>query len=43
VRAIGSARTYPRDGRSAGRLVYSAHDEQHNDAVVLRAMLLGEG
>jgi uncharacterized protein YeaO (DUF488 family) len=24
-------------------LVYSAHDEEHNDAVVLRAMLLGEG
>lgn len=24
-------------------LVYSAHDEQHNDAVVLRAVLLGEG
>jgi uncharacterized protein YeaO (DUF488 family) len=23
-------------------LVYSAHDEQHNDAVVLRAVLLGE-
>jgi len=23
-------------------LVYSAHDEEHNDAVVLRAVLLGE-
>jgi uncharacterized protein YeaO (DUF488 family) len=23
-------------------LVYSAHDEQHNDAVVLRAVLLGD-
>ena len=23
-------------------LVYSAHDEQHNDAVVLRALLLGD-
>lgn len=24
-------------------LVYGAHDEEHNDAVVLRAVLLGEG
>jgi uncharacterized protein YeaO (DUF488 family) len=23
-------------------LVYSAHDEEHNDAVVLKAVLLGE-
>jgi len=24
-------------------LVYSAHDEEHNDAVVLRSLLLGRG
>jgi uncharacterized protein YeaO (DUF488 family) len=34
IRDIARARTVT--------LVYSAHDEQHNDAVVLRAVLLGE-
>jgi uncharacterized protein YeaO (DUF488 family) len=32
-------RTLAREGRIT--LVYSAHDEQHNDAVVLRGVLLG--
>lgn len=34
-----------RDLAQNGRvtLVYSAHDEEHNDAVVLRSLLLGRG
>jgi uncharacterized protein YeaO (DUF488 family) len=35
IRALARARVVT--------LVYSAHDEEHNDAVVLRAVLLGEG
>ena len=34
IRALAKARVVT--------LVYSAHDEQHNDAVVLRSVLLGE-
>jgi len=37
----GQLRDLARKGRVT--LAYSAHDEAHNDAVVLRGMLLGRG
>jgi uncharacterized protein YeaO (DUF488 family) len=36
---LGQLRSLPRQGPVT--LVYSAHDEMHNDAVVLRDVLLG--
>jgi uncharacterized protein YeaO (DUF488 family) len=36
---LNELRTLARQGRVT--LVYSAHDEVHNDAVVLRSLLLG--
>ncbi|MFO1176357.1 MAG: DUF488 domain-containing protein [Paracoccaceae bacterium] len=39
--ALGRIRDLARAG--VVTLVYGAHDEEHNDAVVLRAVLLGEG
>lgn len=37
--AFGQLRDLAKKGRVT--LVYSAHDEEHNDAVVLRSLLLG--
>jgi uncharacterized protein YeaO (DUF488 family) len=39
--SIRKLRALARQGRVT--LVFSAHDEAHNDAVVLRALLLGRG
>lgn len=41
AQAFGQLRELARKGRVT--LVYSAHDEEHNDAVVLRGLLLGTG
>ena len=38
---LGQLRDLARQGRVT--LVYAAHDEAHNDAVVLRSLLLGHG
>jgi uncharacterized protein YeaO (DUF488 family) len=39
--AVAQLRALARKGRVT--LVYAAHDEEHNDAVVLRTVLLGRG